>query len=800
METTGWLLDADYVIEDDTPVIRLFLSTGTEPLLVRVEDVEPYFYLRPAGDIDDLQDAVDDADLDEGRIERTEVVERVDTGVKEHVLKVVAAIPPHVPKLKDQLWGLEETEEARAFDIPFYKRYLFDQNLRPAAAVQVTGESISHDAFDGQTVVADTVDQTDTQDILSPDTLAFDLEVYQDEIIMCSFYSDGFEKVLVTEEDGYDQPYVESVGSEEGLLERFIEIVNNQDPDVIVGYNTDEFDFDVLRERCEDHGLELAIGRTDQRVTFQRRGRFQGAKVEGRAHLDLYAFVSTVLSMTMDTETLTLDAVAEEVLGKQKEDMHWEDIKSAWRNQERLDELAQYALRDSELAYELAASIVPQINSLSALIGLPPFDTCRTSYGQLVENFMLREAAQRDILVPNRPSQRRIGERHSQADYLGGFVYEPEEGLHEDIGIFDFRSLYPTIILSHNISPDTLARESCDDELMVTVEEEEYEFCQDEQGFIPTLLDGLVTERYDIKESLQELEAETQAYRNADNRQNALKILSNAFYGYLGYASARWYSRPCAEATTKLGRDYIHDTIDIAEEMGLEVAYGDTDSVFLKGQHLQEDMDTFLDQVNEMLPSYMELEFEGYFERGLFTYTDDGRGAKKKYALISPDGELKITGFEYVRRDWSRIARETQEQVIRHVLENDVEGAVSVVQDTIEQLKEDDVDIDELTIYTSMTKRPESYDAKSPHVEAAKKAQEQGHDIGAGDTVDYVITAGGGSISDRAVLTQYADNYDATYYIDKQVIPVSHRVLKVFGYSEEQLRGEGKQSGLGHFT
>lgn len=800
MEITGWLLDCDYVIEDDDPVIRLFLATEDEPVMVRVESVDPYFYLVPEDDIDQLEEAVHDLEPEEGTIVRTEKTTRNDTGEEQEVLTVTAQVPPDVPKLKDQLWDLDEVREAREFDIPFYKRYLIDEGLRPPAAITVSGEPISNDDFDGQTIVAETVDQPEDPDILTPDTLAFDLEVYEDEIIMCSFYSDGFEHVLVTEEDGFADQYVEPVASEQELLERFIAIIADRDPDVLVGYNTDAFDFDVLRDRCDEYDMDLTIGRTDQRMTFQRRGRFKGAMVEGRSHLDLYAFIETVLSRTMDTETLTLDAVAAELLGKEKEDMNWEDIKTAWRERENLDELARYALTDSELAYELAESIVPQIFSLSVLTGLVPFDTCRTSYGQLVENYMLREARERKILAPNRPSQRRIGERRSQGDYLGGFVYEPEEGLHESIGVFDFRSLYPTIIVSHNISPDTLSVEDCTDEIEVEVQEQQYAFCQDDRGFFPELLESLVSERYELKGRMQEMEEDTQQYRDADNRQYSLKILANSFYGYLGYASARWYSRACAEATTKLGRDYIHETIDIAEEMGLEVAYGDTDSVFLKGEGLRETMDGFLDSVNEMLPEYMELEFEGFFERGLFTYTDDGQGAKKKYALLKPDGELKITGFEYVRRDWSRIARETQEQVIRKVLNNDVDGAVDVVQDTIERLKNGEIPTEDLTIYTTMTKRPESYDAKAPHVEAAKKAQEQGRDIGAGDTVDYVITAGGGSISDRAELTQYADSYDATYYIDKQVIPVAHRVLKVFGYTEEQLRGEGKQSGLGQFT
>ncbi|MDY6777397.1 MAG: DNA polymerase domain-containing protein, partial [Candidatus Nanohaloarchaea archaeon] len=246
---------------------------------------------------------------------------------------------------------------------------------------------------------------------------------------------------------------------------------------------TDEFDFDVLRDRCEEHGLSLEVGRMEERMKFLRRGRFSAAKTRGRVHLDLYAFVETVVSMTMQSETLTLDAVAEELLGEKKEDMAWEDIKQAWQDKEALDELASYALKDSELAYRLGESLVPQIFSISALVGLTPFDTCRTSYGQLVENFLLRKAYERDILAPNRPTQSTIAERRRSGGYAGGFVYEPEEGLHENIALFDFRSLYPTIIVSHNISPDVLDVEGCDDEFAVTVGDDDepeaptYRFC-----------------------------------------------------------------------------------------------------------------------------------------------------------------------------------------------------------------------------------------------------------------------------------------------------------------------------------
>jgi len=108
--------------------------------------------------------------------------------------------------------------------------------------------------------------------------------------------------------------------------------------------------------------------------------------------------------------------------------------------------------------------------------------------------------------------------------------------------------------------------------------------------------------------------------------------------------------------------------------------------------------------------------------------------------------------------------------------------------------------VEELRIYTTLTKEPEKYESTAPHVEAVKKARRRGKEIEPETTVSYVVTRGNSSISNRAELTEYADSYDADYYIENQVVPVAIRVLKVLGYTEDQLLGKGKQSGLDQFT
>lgn len=803
MEREGHLFDIFYTTEEGEPVINLYIKTDDGVVIGKDKDFQPYMYVLPREDKKkDLRRKLGELKFEEkgDRIKVIRIDEKNKTDLQEEktVFQTYVKHPRHIPKLKEHIKDWEEVAQVNEYDIPFYKRYLIDKRLKPPSKVYMKGEEIEND--DGtEKMDLEEVKQIDEKDILEPNILAFDLEVVNDEVVMCSFYKKGFRKVLVSYEQDYKEEYVEVVENEKKLLRRIQSIFRNQDYTVITGYNTDQYDFKVLRDRFEEHGIDFKIGGS-QEVRFKRRGRNYSAKVRGRIHIDLYPFVATVISRTLDSETLDLNSVAGELIGKSKEDMEWSDIKKSWETKKNLDTLASYALKDSKLAHELAENIVPQIFSLSSLIGITPFDTCRTSYGQLVENYLIKEAYIKDIIVPNRPTQYQIKDRRTSGRFTGAFVYEPEKGLYENIALFDFKSLYPTIIVSHNLSPDTLEKEGCGDELMISVGDDEFSFCQDEKGFFPEILEKLITERYNIKKEMKEYDRDTQLYRNNYNRQNALKILSNAFYGYMGYSSARWYSRESAEATTKLGRDYIKKTIEVAEEMGLKVVYGDTDSVFLSAEDIEEKTEEFGKIINSELPGLMELELEGMFKRGFFTYTDKGKGAKKKYALLKDNGELKITGFEYVRRDWSPIAKETQKEVLRKVLERDVEGAYDTVKSVIKRLKKGDIPLEKLTIYTTLTKRPENYGTKSPHVEAAKKAIKKGERIKPGDTVDYIITNKGKTISEKAQITKYADNYDAGYYIEKQIIPVSERVLKVFGYTESQLKGEGRQSGLDRFS
>ena len=791
------VFDVDY--RTDPLRIRLFgkNSEGVFKLLDR--KFRPYFYAVPEEDTGEIEKDLEEKDFTSDKREDLEIIDFEVVEVKDglesiDVVKVYVGVPATITKLKNELWDLESVSHCREFDIPFYRRYLIDKELRPGSWVEIEGDHQESEKFESEIEVQD-IRPSESSGDLQWKSLAFDLEVIDEDIVMASFYSEKFRKVLSLKDT--DLEFVEEVEDQAEMLERFIEIVEDQKADILLGYNTDEFDFDILRDKADETGVTLALGRNGERMKFNRRGRFKGARIKGRMHLDLYPFVTHVLAPGIDSETLDLDSVAQEMLGKEKDDLSWSEMKQIWREKGDIEKFAEYALKDSELTYQLGEQISPQILELSKITGLIPFDTCRLTYGQLTENYLLREAYSRNMLSRNRPSQKKRSKRDREQAYTGGFVYTPEEGLYDNVAVFDFRSLYPTVMVAHNISPEMLGVEACEDEFII--DELDYSFCQDEQGFFPELVENLVSSRYSIKEKMKNMEEGSEKYSSLYSRQQAQKILANSFYGYLGYSGARWYSREAAEATTYLGRKYIQDTIETAEEMGFEMVYGDTDSVMLRKDNIKESMDGFLEEVNSQLPKFMELEFEGLFKRGFFTSKDSGEGAKKKYALIDEKANLKITGFEQVRRDWSPIAKKTQKKVLRKVLEDRIDEAAEEVKTTIEALNSGNVDVEDLKIYTTLTKPPEEYGSTAPHVEAVKKAEKRGDSIEAETTVDYVITRGGKSISDKAELTKYAENYDAEYYIENQVIPVALRVLKVFGYTKDELKGKGRQSGLGQF-
>lgn len=769
------LLDADYTVRDDRPVIRLYHATADGKDVEEVQDCEPYFYAVPNDDADRL--IADIEAMGSSRIADLRKKELTDFGRPVTVVEVVTKLPADVPRLRDDVRHLPGCREVREADIPFAQRYLINAGLTPMEGAE-----------DADLLVA-AVD-------IEVQTSGAEPDAAKNPVIIASYAdSGGAVRVWTTRKTANPPASVEFVDEEKDIIRRIAETVAERDVDIVVGYNSDNFDFPYLKERADKLGVRLALGVAGSDVRFERRGISTGARIRGRPHVDLYP----ICRKTFNLSRYRLEDIYQELTGVEKEDLSIKEMIAAWEGaDDKFNEFLSYAQSDVDATLAIALEVLPLQYELSRIVGQPIYELSRSGSSQQVELLLIAEAYRRDILVPNKPFESMVGERDTES-YIGAYVVDPDRGIHENILVFDFRSLYPSIIISHNIDVATQDCECCAEDGHLAPNK--HHFCAKTKGFLPDVLANIVERRIAIKQELRQ-EKDEKRQRLLNVTQQALKILANSFYGYFGFSRARWYSNEAAEAISAWGRDYIQDTIRKAEEAGFRVIYGDTDSIFLIRLDL-DDRDAiitagkdFLADINEELPATMELEFEGFYRRGIFV-------TKKRYALAGDDGKLTVKGLETKRRDWAIIAKKTQEDILSAILyDNDPVKAADLIKATIERLRSREVPLKELAINTQITKNLGDYVSEGPHIVAAKKAIREGMDYKQGSFVRYIVGPGKGLIGDKSVVIELAreGDYDPDYYINNQVLPAVMRIMEALGYQEDELKGLGKQTTLGGWS
>lgn len=810
------LIDADYTLNGDTGTIRLYCKDSKgKTVLVLDSNFQPYFYAMPKkGKVAELKKKIEELGKKEIEAEvlKVETVEKIWDGEKTKLIKITIDNPRKIPDVRNMIKDWKEVEETFEYDISFYKRYIIDKQIEPINWISVDGEEIKIENYQvDRTIKANSVKVIESEKETQFKVLAFDTEFVEDDgetkLIMLSMAgNDGYKKVLTSHHWGKKPSYVETVSDEKGIIEKFIKSVRDYDPDFLCSYNGDNFDFPKVKERCDKFKMSLKLGRDNAPIHVVRRGRISSAKTKGRVHIDLFNFISHILSASMKSEVLTLDEVAQELLGERKKEMEYKEMLEIWNKKEQLERLAEYNLWDSELTLKLASHILPQIFALCKLTGQLPFDVSRYTYSQLVETFYMKRTSSDNVLIPNRPKMEEIEDRKMAPVYKGAIVIEPKRGIHSDILVFDFRSLYPTIIVTHNISPETFdcKHKECEKN---KVPGEKWCFCKKTVGFIPKHLEDLIKTRLQIKNKMDEVKEGAEDWRRLDNEQYALKIIANATYGYFGYFGSKWYKRECGAAAAAWGRYYINLVIEEAKKFGFEIIYGDTDSLMVKYSQelnrtkIKETGERFEKMINNKLPGIIELEFRDLYEGGIFVARGEGEvGAKKRYALVDYKGKLEIRGFETVRRDWCDLSKRIQRQVLTVILkEKNPTKAVQLLRDVIKKIKEGKVPLEDLTIFEQITRPLSSYEAIGPHVKAAQKAKSRGRPVGEGTVVGFIITKGSGSISDRAepVEDVKPNNYDPNYYVNHQILPAAMRVLRALGYTEQEVLSGKIQKKLG---
>ncbi len=806
MYMEGLLLDNDYVEEETRPCIRLFLKSKGEMITALDPSFEPYLYV-VADEPERVARMINKLQVQDFKPKSLELVNRTFLGRKVKAIKVSFYRPGDMPSLRHEMHDFPGVKEIYEFDIPQARRYLIDRGLAPMAGVKISGKTIERRGVKAVLLDAPPVPAKVSEQDLN--IMSFDIEVYnpvgaprqeKDPILMISLADNkGFRKVITWKDFKTGLDYVEVVSGEREMLERFVELVGERDVDILLGYNTDLFDFPYIHDRAKQLKVKLKLGRDGSEITFRKRRFATATRIRGRVHIDVYSMVNFLATIgAIRLIHYTLENVYKHLMGKEKPDFEFTEISDAWeRGGGKARKLLEYSMSDAQATLEIGLELLPPFFELTQIVQQSPFDVTRMTTGQLVEWLLIAEAYRVGELVPARPVGEEFLERFEET-YVGAYVMEPVKGLHEDLVVFDFRSLYPSIIVTHNIDPSALNCKCCKPSEVVTVPELGYRFCTKRRGFIPKTLEKLIQERVKLKQRMKNLKKGSKEYRSLDAQQWALKIIANSFYGMLGYARARWYFKQCAESVTSFGRHYIRNTIKMAKDFGLDVIYSDTDSLFCKlnGKN-REDVTKFLNRVNESLPGIMELELEGFYGRGVFV-------TKKRYAMIDEDDRIVVKGLEFVRRDWAALAKKTQEAVLEAVLrDGSPEKAAQIVRKTAKDIVEGRVSLEDLIIYTQLTMPLEKYRAIGPHVAAAKKLRAKGREVEPGMIIAYIEAKGAGSISDRAVPVEdfKGMEYDADYYVEHQVLPAVMRIMEVLGYKEDDLRYEkAKQVKLAEFV
>ena len=771
-----WLLDINTKIDEDKGTLELWLwgidAAGNRVLVVDRNFVAYFFAVVAEGfDASKVADAIMNA---YGKsIVKVEVVERRFFGKPVQAIKVYCKLATETGKLAKQLRSVEGVKDCLEDDIRASMRYLIDNNLVPCGwhEADVTEEENTEGVRVSKVYATNTPPkQLDNVVVPSLRVLGFSMICYSREgspkpdrnpvLIISTAASNGETKQFIANDDKNDKP----------VIEEFIAYICQFDPDIIASYGANTVDWTYLRGRSHKLKLKLTFDRAKQEPHTSVYGH---VSTTGTVNIDLADF----MDVFPEVKVKTLWNFADH-LGVMKERQSIvEDVLFAdyWDDKQKRALLCQFGLDSACKVQGTAGLLLDFAMQLASLTSLPLDHVMTAAVGFRVEWFLIKRVQKIGELIPKRIEQ-------PYRPYAGGLVLSPKPGLHENIAVLDFKSMYPNIMITYNLSPDTYIAPDEPEPAGGVYEapEVKHKFRKAPPGFYKEALTYLINVRGTIRQKMKTLNPKTVEYRVLDARQKAVKIITNAAYGYAGWVGAKWYIKPVAEAASAWGRHTILTATHMAEKAGIQVVYGDTDSLFLNYDQ------TKVQKLEEEIKQELKLDVEvgEVYKRIFFTE------AKKRYAGLRQDGSLDIVGLEVIRGDWAEVAKKVQEHVLEIILkEQSPKKAIDYVRSVIADLKHRKVPLRDLIIWKTLTKPPEDYAIKTPHVEAAKMLKEKGWRLTGGDKVGYVILTGKGRLYSRVKPYVFAktDEVDVDYYVTNQVLPASARILAFFNVTEEEL-------------
>uniref|UniRef100_A0A674E940 DNA polymerase n=1 Tax=Salmo trutta TaxID=8032 RepID=A0A674E940_SALTR len=599
---------------------------------------------------------------------------------------------------------------------------------------------------------------------------------------------------------------------ESQLLQSWAEFVRTVDADIITGYNIQNFDLPYLLNRAATLKVNLFpyLGRVQGIKSVLRDSSFQSKQMgrrenkilnmEGRVQFDLLQ----VLLRDYKLRSYTLNAVSFHFLQEQKEDVQHSIITDLQNgNEQTRRRLAVYCLKDAYLPLRLLQKLMCVINymEMARVTGVPL--TYLLSRGQQIKvvSQLLRQAMKQGLVMP-------VVKPEGGEDYTGATVIEPEKGYYSvPIATLDFSSLYPSIMMAHNLCYTTLLQKGSAEKLGLTPEDfiktptgDLFVKSSVRKGLLPDILEDLLSAR---KKAKAELKKETDPFKKQvlDGRQLALKISANSVYGFTG---AQVGKLPCLEISqvSTLPSFLKHSVSKWKLGQGPQasgaVIYGDTDSVMVKlGVDTVSRAMEVGREAAEWVSSHFTPPIKLEFEKVYYPYLLIN---KKRYAGLyfssSADTHDKMDckGIETVRRDNCTLVANLINTCLQTILiDRDPQGAVAHAKEVISDLLCNRIDISQLVITKELTRTAQEYAAKQAHVELAErmKKRDAGSAPQLGDRVPYVIIKAAKGVAaymkseDPIYVLENNIPIDTQYYLEQQL---SKPLLRIF----EPILGESK--------
>lgn len=688
------------------------------------------------------------------------------------VLKVTVKSPRKISEFKNRFQ--RKGYKVLSADISFQHRFFYDKDM--GACIRVTGDPIDRPYYTDLVIKMDSFENIDPFDP-GLKILSFDIEnsvEHEFIYVICSTIKDG-DKMR-------NGPAIS--GNETEIIDGFAKLIREEDPDVITGYNIDNYDIRKIMERSKARRMKDALpwGRDGSQPKLIS-DRFW--RVKGRLVCDAWWAVKKQLRPKQET----LNAVSMMLLGEQKLDVDPKYMDSEWANNK--EKVIEYCFKDSELALRILLEVdtVRKDMDLAAVSKLTIEDVMTSGSSQLSDSLLIRAADRNKVAVPM------MGARIAGADQIeGGYVHSMTPGLYHWVCVEDFKSMYPSLIIAKNICFTTL----CEDGEIISPSGARFMSKERREGLLPRILEDLMAERDRIKKQMKQT-TDPHEHNYLDGLQAAVKVLMNTFYGVFASTFYRFTDKSIGAAITAFARANTIGIINQVESEGIHVIYSDTDSIFMQSpENNLEGSVAFGEKMAERFSvDGGTLEFEKLLEP-MFTH-----GMKKRYVgkIVWPQAtdELLVRGYEIRRSDSFDLQSKMLTELFEMILEEKNDEALTMVKTTIQDVKNGNVDISELVISKSC-KGLDAYENpdRMANVQAAKKLIDRGYDFIPGMKVSWIVTDSKSSpqtVEPYVSGVEFKGKPDYKYYAER-LSQTASRITEVFGWEEKDLLMGNQQATL----